>query len=145
MNRWMSRLGWFGLLGLAWFLSMGECQAWENPLVKVSSMRVNFHVELSTTPDPLRPTAPWYAYFPADPRLMPSPQLSPYPPWPAQFPPQGRPFDASKDAQKAMRDTTVTPGPMLTQHWSNSTPYGAYLQPVGYAPTQAPSYWYQPR
>ena len=88
------------ILGLAWLFGTGESQAWDNPLVKVSNVRINFHVELSTTPDPLRPTAPWYTYFPADPRLMPSPQPSPYPPWPAPFPPPGRPFDVPKDAPK---------------------------------------------
>jgi hypothetical protein len=144
MIRWMSHLGWLGCFGLAWLGATGIAQAWDNPLVKVSQVRVNFHVELSTTPDPLRPTAPWYAYFPADPRLMPSPQLSPYPPWPTQFPPVGPPFDASKGAQPQSRNRTVTPGPMQTQ-WSNPIAYGGNLQPVGYVPNQVPSYWYQQR
>ena len=144
MNRLMPRLGWLGFLGLAWFGLIGEGQAQQRPPVKVNTT-FQFRVEVNVGPEIGRPTAPWYAYFPADPRLAPSPQLSPYPPWPTQFPPVGPPSDALKDAQKQLRDSTVPPGPMLTQQWSNPLAYGSNLQPVGYVPMQAPSYWYQNR
>ena len=142
MNRWLPRLGWLGFLGLAWLSAIGGAQAWERPPVKVDT-KFDFRVEVHVGPQIGRPTAPWYAYFPADPRMMPSPQLSPYPPWPAQFPPAGPPSDALKDAQR-MRSSNVTPGPMQMQ-WSNQFAYGSNLQPVGYVPMQAPSYWYQNR
>jgi len=146
MNRSMPRLWWLGLIGLAWFAAPGEGQAWERPPLKVNT-KFEFRVEVKVGPEVGRPTAPWYTYFPADARLMPSPQLSPYPPWPAQFPPAGQPFDALKGAKTQSRDTNGTPGPMLTQHqqWPNHFAYGSNLQPVGYAPMQAPSYWYQNR
>jgi hypothetical protein len=127
MIRSISSRWWYGLLGLAWFGINTEVQAWDNPLVKVSNVRFNIHVEMSTTPTAPRPIAPWYAYFPADPRMLPSPQASPYPPWPMQFPPSGPPADAFKDAQKR-------PGAAMSS-----------LQSVGYVPAQAPSYWYQGR
>lgn len=135
-------LGWLGF-GLVCWVGLGEGQAWERPPVKVNT-QFQFRVEVKVGPEVGRPTAPWYAYFPADPRLLPSPQLSPYPPWPAPFPPPGPPFDASKEAQKSTRDTNVTPGPMLTQH-QPAYAYGSTFQPVGFVPTQAPSYWYQNR
>jgi hypothetical protein len=144
MEGLISRLGWLGLLGLGWLFAYGEAKAWERPPVKVDTV-FQFRVEVKVGPQVARPTAPWYTYFPADPRLMPSPQLSPYPPWPAQFPPPGQPFDALKDAQRQTRDSNVTPGPMLTQQWSTPFAYGSNLQPVGYLPVSAPSYWYQNR
>lgn len=144
MNRSIPRLGWLGLSGLAWLVGIGAGQAWERPPVKVNTV-FQFRVEVKVGPEVGRPTAPWYTYFPADPRLLPSPQLSPYPPWPAQFPPAGPPSDASQNALKQMRNLNVTPGPMLTQQWSNPLAYGSNLQPVGYAPVQAPSYWYHNR
>ena len=73
MNGMMSRLGWLGRLGLGWLGLSSEAEAWERPPVKVDTVfqfRVNVHVG----PQVGRPTAPWYTYFPADPRLVPSPQ-----------------------------------------------------------------------
>ena len=137
MIRSIARLWWFGLLGLAWASMSAESQAWDNPFVKVSNVRINFHVEMSTTPKCPPPTAPWYAYFPADPRLMASPQMSPYPPWPLQFPPAANPPLRSGSA-------AVPQGPMLTQYWPNHYAYGSNVQPVGYAPARA-GYWYQGR
>jgi hypothetical protein len=138
MNGMMSRLGWLGLLGLGWLSLSSEAEAWERPPVKVDTV-FQFRFDVHVGPQVGRPTAPWYTYFPADPRLMPSPQLSPYPPWPAQFPPAGPP----SDAQRQTRDSNV-PGPMLTQ-WPNPVAYGSSLQPVGYVPLSAPSYWYPNR
>ncbi len=144
MKRMLPRLGWLGLFGLVWMVMNGAGQAWERPPVKVNTA-FQFRVEVKVGPEVGRPTAPWYAYFPADPRLLPSPQLSPYPPWPAQFPPASPPSDAQKDAPKNTRDSNVTPGPLLAQQWSNHFAYGSNLQPVGYIPRTAPSYWYQNR
>lgn len=144
MIRSKASLGWLGLAGLLGLATFGEAQAWERPPVKVNTA-FQFRVEVKVGPEVGRPTAPWYAYFPADSRLIPSPQLSPYPPWPAQFPPASPPSDAQKDAQKNTRDSNVTPRPLLTQQWPNAYAYGSNLQPVGYVPMQAPTYWYQSR
>ena len=145
MIRSITRLSWLGLLGIVWIGMTQQGQAWENPLVKVSSTRINFHMEFSTTPAVPRPTAPWYAYFPADPRMVQPMQATPYPPWPVQFPPPGPPADAFKGVQKQSGALNVPQGPMQTQHWPGYYTYGSNLQPVGYVPAQAPSYWYQGR
>ena len=144
MIRSITRHWWFGLLGLAMFALVEDGQAWENPFVKVSNVRFNVHVEMSTLPKAPPPLAPWYAYFPSDARMLPPPQASPYPPWPMQFPPPGPPADALKYAPKQGRDSNL-PGPMLTQYWPNYYNAGSNLQPVGYAPAQMPTYWYQGR
>ncbi len=142
MIRSISRRWWLGLLGLVWLAGVGVGHAWERPRVNTE---FKFRVEVTTAPEQLRPSAPWYTYFPADPRLMPSPQLSPYPSWPMQFPPQGQPFDAMKNAPKQVRDSNIPSGPMLTQYRTVPYAYGTNLQPVSYVPAQAPSYWYQGR
>jgi hypothetical protein len=142
MNGLISRLGWIGALGLGWLCASGVAEAWGYPPVKVDTV-IRFQFDIKVTPAYGLPTAPWYTYFPADPRLLASPQLSPYPPWPAQFPPAGPPSDALKGAQP-MRGPNVPYGPMQTQ-WSTPFAYGSNLQPVGYLPVSAPSYWYQNR
>ena len=82
-----SRRCWlFGLLGLVCVGSIGEIQAWERPPLKVNTV-FQFKVEVKVGPEIKPPTAPWYAYFPADQRLMPSMQATPYPPWPSPLPP----------------------------------------------------------
>jgi hypothetical protein len=144
MNRLIAGRWWLGLLGLVWLGSVGQAQAWERPPMKVQT-KFEFRVEVQMAPQINRPTAPWYAYFPADPRLMPSMQTTPYPPWPAQFPPQGPPSDFPNDAPKRTQGAPASSGPMLTQHWPSYQAYGTNLQPVGYVPAQAPSYWYQGR
>ncbi len=144
MKALMSRLGWLGLAGLAVLIVASDGQAWERPPVNVIT-KFDFRVEVNVGPEIGRPTAPWYAYFPADPRLMPSPQVSPYPPWPAPFPPAGPPSDALKGVQNNARGLNVPVGLPLTQQWSTPFAYGSSLQPVGYVPMQAPSYWYQNR
>ena len=144
MKRTMTHPWWIGLLGLVWFGLSGEGQAWENPMVRVSNLKLNFQVELKVAPPNGRPTAPWYTYFPNDPRMLPSPQASPFPPWPGTFPPPGLPPVPMKVAPKQAQ-ANVPSGPMLTQAWSNQPNYGLSLQPVGYVPAQAPSYWYSNR
>lgn len=113
------------------------------PPVKVNTV-FDFRVEFKVGPDIQRPTAPWYAYFPADPRMSPSLQSSPYPPWPQQFPPPGPPSDA-KDALKKLSAESVPSGPMPWMHWPHHHARGPILQPVGYSPQLVPSYWYQQR
>jgi hypothetical protein len=68
-------------------------------------------------------------------------QASPYPPWPGQFPPAMPPADFPKVAPKQGFNPAGR-SPMITQHWPT---YGSSLQPVGFVPAQAPSYWYQTR
>jgi hypothetical protein len=136
MFRSISRQWWLGLLGLMWLGMTGEGQA----QVRISTWRVNFNIEVTSTPTAPRPGAPWYAYFPADPRIMPSPHVSPYPPWPMPF--QGPP---PRELPKQSNSATVPTGPMLTQHWPSHRAFGSDLQAVGYVPAQAPSYWYQGR
>jgi hypothetical protein len=132
------RIWWLGVLGLVWLSAAGVGPAWERPRVNTE---FNFKFEVTVGPEQLRPTAPWYTYFPADPRLLPSPQYSPYPSWPRQFPPPAPPVDAPKQS----RDSTDRGGPMLTQY--RTVPYSNWssIQPVSYVPAQAPSYWYQAR
>ena len=139
MIRSISRRWWLGILGLAWLASAGVGQAWERPRVNTE---FKFRFEVTVGPEQVRPTAPWYTYFPADPRMLPSPSLTPYPSWPRQFPPPGTPADA---AQKQTRDSNIPNGPMLTQYRTVPYAYGSSIQPVSYVPTQAPSYWYQGR
>ncbi len=145
MNGMISRRWWLGLLGLVWLGIAGPSHAQmpPRPPLKVNT-KLEFKVEVRVAPDVGRPTAPWYAYFPADPRLMPSMQTTPYPPWPMQFPPQGPPSDFPKAAPKKS-GASASPGPMLTQYWPNYHAYGSSLQPVGFVPAQAPSYWYRGR
>ena len=134
-----SRRCWlFGLLGLVCVGSIGEIQAWERPPLKVNTV-FQFKVEVKVGPEIKPPTAPWYAYFPADQRLMPSMQATPYPPWPSPLPPPV----PLKDAPKTTAN--VSSGPMQTQYWPNYYAYGSNLQPVGFVPPPAPSYWYQNR
>ena len=140
----ISRRWWFGLLGLVWLAAMGQSQAWDRPPLRVDT-KFEFRVEVKTGPQFKPPTAPWYAYFPADARLLPSMQATPYPTWPLQFPPQGPPPNPIPNAPKPMGTATVPSGPMLTQYWPNYYRNGSSLQPVGYVPAQAPSYWYQNR
>lgn len=140
MIRSISPLWRFVILGLAWLAGIGSAGAWEHPRVNTE---FNFRFEVTVGPVQLRPTAPWYTYFPADPRLMPSAQLTPYPSWPRQFPPPGPPAD--KDAQKQSRESSVPTGPQLTHYRTIPNAYAAGLQPVSYVPAQAPSYWYQGR
>ena len=143
MIRSISRRWWLGLLGLVWLGMSGSVHAQNSPLVKFSKVRFNVNVEMSTLPTVPPPTAPWYAYFPTDARTLPSMQASPYPSWPMQFPPPGRPADAP---QKRSSSANVAQGPMLTQHWPSYSAYGSNnLQPVGFVPAQAPSYWFQGR
>ena len=144
MIRSLSRSWWllFGLLGLVCLFSIGETQAWERPPLKVNTV-FQFKVEVKVGPEIKPPTAPWYSYFPADQRLMPSMQATPYPPWPVQFPPQGPPPMPLKDTPKLSGN--VPAGPMQTQYWPTYYAYGSNLQPVGFVPAQAPSYWYQNR
>jgi hypothetical protein len=128
----ISRRWWLGILGVTVLGAMAPANAWgDGPNLRNTRVRVNFNVEMSTLPSMPPPTAPWYAYFPADPRIMPSPQLSPYPPWPQQFPPPGL---------VPMPPPTPVSRPMVAQHWAAQG-----VQPVGFYPTQAPSYWYQNR
>jgi hypothetical protein len=145
MTRSISRYLWLGLLGLIWFAVPGEGQAWDRPPVKVNT-QFQFRIEVKVGPQYQRPTAPWYAYFPADPRLMPTPQATPFPPWPAQFPPPMMPpAGLSRDAQGQPGPANGPQGPMLSQYWPGQATYGANVQPVGYTPAQVPSYWYQGR
>ncbi len=138
------RFWWLGVLGLMCLITSGEVHAWERPPVKVNTV-FQFRVEVKFGPEIQRPTAPWYAYFPADPRSQMSPQTSPYPPWPTQFPPQGQPPGSTNEAPKQGRAPQTPPNSMLTQHRTGYSTYGTSIQPVGYVPTQVPSYWYQNR
>ena len=145
MIRSISRHWWIGLLGLVWFGMTEEGRAWDNPLVRVSNVRFKFDVEMSTTPRVPPPTAPWYAYFPADPRVLPSPQVSPFPSWPMQYPPQGPPSVPNRGVPMRTGAANAPQGPMQTQYWPSYPAYGSNILPVAYTPTQAPSYWYQGR
>ena len=140
MNRSMPRLCCFGLLGMFAFAATAQAQAptfW--------NVKVNFSVEVKTPPPALQPGAPWYMYFPVDPHMLPSPQVTPYPSFPGQFPPASPSFDTQINATKQARDMSAPPGPMLTQFGSRPLDYRPTLQPVGFVPSGAPSYWYGSR
>jgi hypothetical protein len=142
----ISRRWWFGMLGLVWLGAIGQAQAqaWDKAPVKVNT-KFEFRIEVTTKPQFAPPTAPWYAYFPADARLLPSMQTTPYPTWPAPFPPQGPPPNPIPNAPKSMGTAAAPPGPMLTQYWPNHYNNASNVQPIGYVPSQVPSYWYQNR
>ena len=141
MNGFSCRSRWLGLAGLVWLVMFAEGQAWERPPIRFKT-EFKFHVEMKVGPEIKKPTAPWYAYFPADPRMIPSPQTSPYPPWPQQFPPTG-PSTDSKDLKRLSAENVASgPMPMMTP-WPGAYAYGSTLQPVGHMP--APTYWYQNR
>src|SRR5476649_835591 len=114
MIRSISRLSWFGLLGVVWLGAIGEGQAWERPPIKVNT-KFEFRVDVKVGPVIQPPTAPWYSYFPADPRLMTSMQATPFPPWPMPYPPS----NPMKDAPKRSDASGLPSGPMLTQQWPN--------------------------
>jgi len=140
MIRSMTCRGWLGYFGLVCLSLTGNAQAWERPPVRVNT-KVEFHFDVKVGPDFRRPTAPWYAYFPVDPRLSPSPQTSPYPPWLASIPPASLPPVAAKDTQRPSANMVV-PITALSQPWLSPGSHGTNLQPVSYVPTQVPSYWY---
>jgi len=141
MSEMIIRRWWLGMLGLVWLGATSVGHAWERPNVKIDAV-FDFRFDVQVGPPVQRPTAPWYAYFPNDPNINPSPQATPFPPWPMQFPPPGPPADAYK---KTNVPSNVPAGPMQTSYWPVSYSYGSNLQPVGYAPMQAPSYWYRQR
>lgn len=136
---------WLGLLGLACFGSLAHAQTTTTPLppVKINTV-FQFRVEFKVGPDIKRPTAPWYAYFPSDPRMTPSLQTTPYPTWPQQFPPQRPPLD-SPDPLRKVSAQNVANTPTALTYWPTSFTRGSVLEPAGYVPTSAPSYWYQTR
>ncbi len=137
VSRW-----WLGLLGLVSLGGIAQGQVMGPlPPVKINTV-FKFQVEFKVGPDIKRPTAPWYAYFPHDPRMIPAPQTSPYPTWPQQFPPQRPPLD-SRDVFKKLSAENVASGPMT--HWPTSYVRGSALEPVRYVPALAPNYWYQNR
>jgi hypothetical protein len=127
----------FGLFGLLSFAATAQAQApafW--------NVKINFSVEVKNPPPAVRPGAPWYMYFPVDPHLMKSPQVTPYPPFPGQFPPAPPSFDGQTNAPK---QAYAPPGPMVTQFGAPAMNRAPTLQPVGFLPSQAPSYWYGSR
>ena len=137
MLRMILRCAWVGLPALLWWMSPTAAEAWERPPLKINT-KWEFQVEVKVGPDFRRPTAPWYAYFPADPRMLPSPQASPYPSWPMQFPPRGVPAAPSQAQSPALPRDTQT-----AQVGSNQNANGMNVQPVGFVPARAPSYWYR--
>jgi hypothetical protein len=136
----ISRRWWLGLVAMAWLSAIGVGQAWERPRVNTE---FKFKFEVTVGPEQIRPSAPWYMFFPADPRMMPSQQVTPYPSWPGQFPPAAQPFD--KGVQKQSFAPRVPSGPMLTQYQNIPYGYSTNVLPVSYTPAQVPSYWYQGR
>jgi hypothetical protein len=110
--------------------------------VKIDT-KIEFHFDVKVGPDSRRPTAPWYAYFPVDPRMLPSPQATPYPPWPAQFPPRATPSTVPPQPQRQALDMNAARTASLL--WYNQGAPGTNVQPVSYSPVEVPSYWYHNR
>jgi hypothetical protein len=142
MKRSLSCLWRIGFLGLVCIVMTAKGQAWERPPVKIDT-HWEFSVNVKYGPDTRRPVAPWYAYFPVDPRMTPSAQTTPYPPWPATFPPQASPPIVPKEAPRQAFDGNAPRDTQASYVWPNQTAYGMNVQPVGYVPAQAPSYWYR--
>jgi hypothetical protein len=142
MKRMIFCLGRLGLLGLVWMVATHAGQAWERPPVKINT-KIEFQFDVKVGPDFRRPTAPWYAYFPVDPRMLPSAQTTPYPPWPTPFPPPASPPAAAREAPRQVQGMGTASDAPLSQVWYHQNVSGMNLQPVGYLPTQAPSYWYR--
>lgn len=93
--------------------------------------------------------APWYTYFPYDPRLMAPPQASVYPTWPQPFPPVAPQGPAAPGQDRKMPPADSNLG------WAPATPQaaptppgplaGPQLQPVSYYGGSflgVPGYWY---
>jgi hypothetical protein len=141
-----SSLCWFASITIVG-LSIGDrASAWERPPLKLNT-KIEFRVEVKSAPQCPPPTAPWYAYFPADARLLPPMNVTPYPTWPMPFPPAPRPMPMPLPNGNGPK-TMIPPmpsGPMTTQQWPGYYVSAASVQPVGYVPAQAPSYWYQGR
>ena len=127
-----------GIFGLVCQLGIGTASAWERPPVKVNTV-FQFKVEVKVGPEIKPPTAPWYTYFPVDERMVPSMQLTPYPTWPApgQMPTPPTP--------KATGNPGYAPTAVATQYWPPTYANSSNVQPVGFVPASAPSYWYQGR
>jgi len=99
--------------------------AWD--LIPSLKLNVTFRVDVHSTAHP-HPTAPWWAYFPQGAHEQ-APASGPiFPHWPAQFPPAAHPVSMPHAPPAG---PNVVFGPATT-----------FLQPVGYYPAQAPSYWY---
>jgi hypothetical protein len=141
MTSTLTRRWWLGLLGFVWIGMSGQAhaQGWQNPPIKVDTV-FQFKIDVKFGPEVKRPTSPWYAYFPADPRMTHVMQTSPYPTWPMQFPPTAPPADAGRDPLKKLS----AEAPMMPQ-WPTYQASAPSVQPIGYVPNQAPSYWYQGR
>src|SRR5439155_19059498 len=87
MLRPASRLWWLPALTLTWLLTPHTAHAWGNSCgipLKIDFV-IRFDVA-TTSGSAVRPAAPWYTYFPADPHLTAQAGHNPYPNWPQQWP-----------------------------------------------------------
>ena len=99
-----------------------------------SPCKINFTLrfDIETPEDDLyRNLAPWYTYFPYDPRSQHHHAPPPYPSWPATWPPAPTPVPTSRP----------TPTPInAPRGWQ--TVSHQYAVPVSYQ-YAVPYYWYQ--
>jgi hypothetical protein len=129
---------WLAALSLAGTPLVARAQ-FGGPPVDVDFV-FRFNVRVRDDGAQMKNTAPWYSYFPYDPRLQSQQPGSPFPHWPQQFPPAEQ--NAAPQGQ-SMRPTQANPG-LVWNGNTNQYPSYSYpnLQLVAYPFGQAPSYWY---
>jgi hypothetical protein len=163
MLRPTPRLWWLPALALTWLLTPHSAHAWGNSCgipLKIDFV-IRFDVA-TTSGSAVRPAAPWYTYFPADPHLTAQAGHNPYPNWPQQWPPAQVPTEQMPPAEQVPAVPTpdkVVPPPFLPKvapppvvpmgYWQPRQQQAVMyypppaLQPTYYAPQeQVPSYWY---
>jgi hypothetical protein len=155
MNLPALRRLWPGLLGVAWLAAAPAADAFGPPPPFRIDANINYRVNVKVGPQAYVPRAPWYTYFPVDPQMLARQTGTAYPPWPGQslpgnpgIPTQGFPVpppEAPEQAPPGTPPANPPAGRVFYQPgggWMTPAGYGPSVQPVGYAPTQVPSYWY---
>jgi len=135
---------WLAALSLAGTPVVARAQS-GGPPVDVDFV-FRFNVRVGDNGKQMKNAAPWYSYFPYDPRLQSQAPGSPFPHWPTQFPPSEQNTAGQNQTSRQAPQNQPTqhqPGPGLVWHANpNQTSSYPNLQLVAYPNGQAPSYWY---
>ena len=127
---------WLAALSLAGMPLVAHAQG-GGPPVDVDFV-FRFNVRVGDNGKQMKNAAPWYSYFPYDPRLQSQQPGSPFPHWPQQFPPAEQ---NNAGQNQSMQSAQPAPG-MVWNGAPNQLPSYPNLQLVAYPFGQAPSYWY---
>jgi hypothetical protein len=146
MIRTVLRHSWLGCVALAWLLSPHAASAWGFstgcPIPVSSKIQCQWQFDVMAGPAAfVRPTGPWYSYFPMDSNLIAQPRATAYPNWPSQFPPVA-PAPAQVPMPMPMPMPMGQPMPPMGYYTPTAVPY-AYsygVYPVNYY--AAPGNWY---